>query len=167
VSAFDHETDSGRLDYRLMSRSPVRLVHRRDLLADIATWLRNAGYEIVEVDASWLATIHMFRDIANAMGYSCHDQWHCLHDGIDERIWAASSRATGFVLVLIGLDVFANAHIDDARELLATIAGPCWSSMTVGRRAMCLVQTDDPNLNLGRIGIWPTSLADQEIRTNR
>jgi hypothetical protein len=150
-----------------MIRSPVRLLHSRELLTDIVTRLREAGYELVEVDASWLATVHMFRDIGNAVGYNCHDQWQCLHEGIAERIWEASGRAVGFVMVLTGFDVFANAHIDDARVLLDTIAGPCWSSMVVGRRAMCLVQTDDPHLKLGRIGVWPSFLSDWELRAGR
>jgi hypothetical protein len=150
-----------------MIRSPVRLLHSRELLADIVTWLSEHGYEVVEVDASWLATTHMFRDIGNAVGYNCHDQWHCLHEGIAERIWEASGRATGFVLVLTGFDIFANGHIDDARGLLDAIAGPCWSSMVVGRRAMCLVQTDDPSLELGRIGIWPPFVSDGELRPRR
>jgi hypothetical protein len=94
----------------------------------------------------------------------CHDQWRCLHEGIAERIWTASGRAVGFVLALTGFDVFANAHIDDARALLETFAGPCWSAVVVGRRAMCLVQTDDPALDLGRIGVWPTFLSDSELR---
>jgi hypothetical protein len=163
VPAFNRETDSDRLDYRLMIRSPVRLLHSRELLTDVVTRLREAGYEIVEIDASWLATSHMFRDIGNAVGYSCHDQWQCLHEGVAERIWETSGRAVGIVLVLTGFDVFANSHIDDARELLATIAGPCWSSMVVGRRAMCLVQTDDPSLQLGRIGVWPAFVSDWEL----
>jgi len=55
VAAFNHETDSDRLDNRIMIRSPVRLLQSRDLLANLMTWLREAGYELVEVDASWLA----------------------------------------------------------------------------------------------------------------
>jgi len=90
VPAFNRGTDSARLDYRLMIRSPVRLLHSRDLLADVVAWLRDAGYELVEVDASWLATVHM-----------------------------------------------------------------------------CLVQTDDPSLELGRIGIWPSFLSDWELRAAR
>lgn len=167
VPAFNRETDSDRLDYRLMIRSPIRLLYGRQLLADIVRWLREAGYEVVEVDASWLATVHMFRDIGNAVGYNCHDQWQCLNEGIAERIWEAAGRAAGFVLVLTGFDVFANAHIDDARILLETVAGPCWSSVVVGRRAMCLVQTDDPSLELGRIGVWPSFLSDWELRAGR
>lgn len=148
MAAFNLDTDSGRLDYRLMIRSSVRLVHSRVLLAGIVTRLADDGYEIVEVVASWMATTHMFRDIGNAVGYICHDQWQCLHERIAERIWEAAGRATGFVLVLTGFDVFANAHLDDARGLLEAIADPCWSCMVAGRRAMCLVQTDDANLDL-------------------
>jgi hypothetical protein len=137
VPAFNRETDSDRLDYRLMIRSPIRLLYSRELLAEIVRWLREAGYEVVEVDASQSGSGRLLA--ARSVSY-----------------W-----------VLTGFDVFANAHIDDARILLDTVAGPCWSSLVVGRRAMCLVQTDDPSLKLGRIGVWPSFLSDWELRAGR
>src|SRR5262245_26444125 len=84
VAAFNRETDAGRLDYHLMVRSPVRLLHSRALLESIVQWLRQHDYEVVMVDASWLITSHMFRDLASALGYVCHDQWHCLSEGLDD-----------------------------------------------------------------------------------
>ena len=55
MAAFDRETDIGRLDYYLLMRGPVRLVHSRALLDTTVEWLEQHDYEVVTVDASWLA----------------------------------------------------------------------------------------------------------------
>jgi hypothetical protein len=40
VAAFNRETDVGRLDYQLMMRSPVRVLHSCTLLEAAMEWLR-------------------------------------------------------------------------------------------------------------------------------
>lgn len=165
VAAFDRETDAGQLDYQLMIRSPVRLVHKRALLHDIVAWLRQQDYCVVSVDASWLVTSHMFRDLAAALGYTCHDQWHCLAEGLSEAVLDALSRSAGFALVLTGFDVFAGSHNDDAQTLLEVVAEEAWPSALLGRRVMCLVQSDDPGLHLRRLGTWLVPWVDAERLT--
>ncbi|MER7332130.1 MULTISPECIES: hypothetical protein [unclassified Micromonospora] len=162
MAAFDRETDSGRLDYQLMMRSPVRLVHSRELLAGIVTWLREQGYTVLSVDASWLITSHMFRDLGSALGYTCHDQWQCLSEGLAEGIWEALGRSAGFALVLTGFDVFANRHSDDAQTLLEMVGQRAWPAALRGKRMMCLVQSDDPALELRRLGLWLVPWVDHE-----
>jgi aryl-alcohol dehydrogenase-like predicted oxidoreductase len=43
-------------------------------------------------------------------------QGQCLHEGVAERIWEASGRATGFVLVLTGFDAFADLGTPSDRD---------------------------------------------------
>ncbi|MGC5020640.1 hypothetical protein [Micromonospora sp. DT47] len=40
MAAFDPETDAGRLDFQLMSWSPVQWLHSRTRLDDTVAWLR-------------------------------------------------------------------------------------------------------------------------------
>lgn len=162
VAAFDRETDVERLDYQLMMRAPVRLLHSRTLLAATAAWLQRHGYRVATVDASWLITSHMFRDLASALGYVCHDQWHCLGEGLDEALAEAWGRSAGFALVLTGFDVFVHHHIEDAHTLLEVVAERAWPAALLGRRLICLVQADDPTLQLRRIGMWTLPWFDHE-----
>ncbi len=154
VAAFDRETDADRLDYQLMMRGPVRLIHSRPLLNATAGWLRQHDYEVVTVDASWLITSHMFRDLGSALGYTCHDQWHCLGEGLDEALAEAWGRSASFALVLTSFEVFERSHRDDAHLLLEVIAERAWPGALLGKRLICLVQSDDPAMSLRRIGMW-------------
>jgi hypothetical protein len=162
VAAFDRETDVGRLDYQLMMRAPVRLAHSRALLDATVAWLRRHDYDVVTVNASWLITSHMFRDLASALGHVCHDQWHCLGEGLDEALAVAWGRSAGFALVLTGFDVFVHEQVDDAHTLLEVVAERAWSGALLGRRLICLVQSDDPALQLRRIGMWTMPWFDHE-----
>jgi hypothetical protein len=95
VAAFDRAVDAERVDYRLLMRSPVRLVHRRAILESVVAWLRQHDYDVVEVDASWLIASHMVRDLGSALGYVCHDQFHCLSECLAEAVAEALPRTTG------------------------------------------------------------------------
>jgi hypothetical protein len=150
---FDAYRDRDRLDFEIMQRSPIRLVSDRATLDAAVSWLSAHDYELVDVDASWLATVHMFRDLANAVDYSCHDQWQCLHEGIGERVVASWGRSAGLAFVLRGFGVFAAAHLDDASTLLDLIMTWCWNSGVRGHRVLCLVQSDDPGLRLRNAGL--------------
>jgi hypothetical protein len=110
VAAFDAVTDADQLDFRLLMSSPVRWVHSRPRLDDTIAWLRQHDYHIMSVDASWLITSHMFRDLASAVGSVCHDQWQCLSEGMAAAVGDTSSRSAGFALVLTDFDVFAARH---------------------------------------------------------
>jgi hypothetical protein len=165
VVLFDRERDRQRLDYQLMMRGPVRLVHDRALLASTVTWLRDHGYNALTVDASWLITAHMFRDMGNAFGSLCHDQWHCLGESLDIALADSWDESAGFVLALSGFDQFANHHVDDAHTLLEVIAERAWPAALLGQRVICLVQSDDPGLNLRRIGMWTLPWFDHQVRS--
>jgi hypothetical protein len=153
-SAFDSVSDANRLDFQLMMWSPVRWVHSRSRLDDMTGWLRRHDYHLISVDASWLITSHMFRDLAAAFGYACHDQWQCLSEGLSEAVGEALTDSAGFALVLTDFDLFAGHHRDDAEVLLGLVAHQAWQSALLGRRVLCLVHTEDPNLEITPIRMW-------------
>lgn len=162
VAVFDRANDLRRLDYQLMMRAPVRLLHSRTLLATTVAWLKENGYHTVTVDASWLITAHMFRDLGAAFGSLCHDQWHCLGESLDDALADAWDRSAGFALALTGFDDFARHHADDAHTLLNVIAERAWPAALLGHRMICLVQSDEPQLKLRRIGLWTLPWFDHE-----
>lgn len=148
VTAFDHDTDTGQLEYRLMMDGPVHVVHRRIVLDTILGMLRELEYDIVVVDASWLITSHMFRDLGAALAYACHDQWECLDEGLTERLAEAWRAAGKFALILTGFDVFERERRDDAHRLLELVMEHAWPAALLGMRLLCLVYSDDPELRL-------------------
>lgn len=154
MGAFNRETDVGRVDYQLLMGGPVRLVHKRTVLDATVEWLRQHDYEILRVDASWLATVHMFRDLGSALRVTCHDQWYCLDEGFGDTLAEVWARTTGFALVLTGFDVFEREHRDDAHTLLEIVGKHAWSAALLGRRLVCLVQSDNQAISLRRIGVW-------------
>lgn len=161
MASFDRDTDNHRLDFQLMIRSPVRFVHDRALLTGVVDWLRRHDYRVATVDASWLITSHMFRDLGSALGYTCHDQWHCLSEALGELL-AATRAETGFVLALTGFDTFARHRADDAQTLLDILAESAWSNAMLGGRMLCLVQSDDPDLPLRRTSPPPGGWLDHD-----
>ena len=154
MAAFDSTTDAGRLDFQWMMWSPVRWIHSRDRLQDAAAWLGQHGYHLLTVDASWMITSHMFRDLGSALGYTCHDQWQCLSEGLASAAQEALSSAEGFALVLTDFDDFSRHHRSDAETLLSVVAHRSWQAALLGQRSLCLVHTQDPSLVVSPISMW-------------
>jgi len=75
MAGFDRVRDAGRIDLRLMSRSPARLFRDREELDDVVAWLRGQGYHVVDVDASWTISGHMFADLSSAFHACCHENF--------------------------------------------------------------------------------------------
>jgi len=153
VSAFDQPGDGERLDFQLLMQCPVRLFHNRTLLDDTVRWLRENGYHVVDVDASWRDRTQLFDDLSAAFSASCnHRNHHCLAEGMDEAAGEAWGRRLHFALVLRGFDVCVEALRADAEHLLNQVADGAWPAALMGRRRLCLVQSDDPD-----IVMWPLS----------
>jgi hypothetical protein len=96
------------------------------------------------------------------LGYTSHDQWQCLGEGLDEALAEAWGKSAGFVLALAGFDAFARHRRDDAHTLLEVVAERAWPAALIGRCLVCLVQSDNRALSLRRIGMWTLPWFDQE-----
>ena len=59
-----------------------------------------------------------------AFGFTCHDNWQCLSEGLAETAGEAATAAKGFALVLSDLDDFARHHRDEAETLLKCCRPP-------------------------------------------
>ena len=137
-----------------MMWSPVQWLHSQARLDETVSWLREHDYHVVSVDASWLITSHMFRDLAAGFGYACHDQWQCLSEGMAEAVSEALLHSAGFVLVLNDFDLFVGQHRDDAETLLGLVAHQSWQFALLGQRVLCLAHTEDQNLEIRSIRMW-------------
>src|SRR6185436_8304693 len=80
------------------------------------------------------------------------DHWQCLAEALVAAEVEAWDRHSGFALVLPRFDVFVGYQGDDAHTLLELVSDEAWSSALLGRRLLCLAQTDDPALRLRPLG---------------
>ncbi|MEU7821357.1 hypothetical protein [Catellatospora sp. NPDC049133] len=154
MAAFDHERDRHRLDYRLLTQSPIARVGTADVLADVMGWLRGEGYHLIEIEASWLISAHMFRDLTAMSWNDCPSDscWQCLGGSVGGILADAPVEATGVVLVLKAFGVYAARRYSDAMTLLDTVADCAWRAMTHGRRALCLAHIEAADIPLRRSG---------------
>jgi len=173
VNAFDPATDPVEdLAFELLSFSPVTLFLRRQVLGEAAARLSSDGYQVVELDASAWDDRTMREDLSEALAFpyvapnldALND---LLYDVVDQE-WGWEPQATGLVLVFTGFDAFARTDPRTAWFLLDIVANRSRSASLIGRRLLCLVQTDDPDLSLDRVGASPAWWNRAEwLRSNR
>jgi hypothetical protein len=162
------------LVFQLMVNTFVTMFRRRSILDEKISYLRSLACHLVPMNAAdWHTPAAMHRDLAASLGFPSYYRHNpeafndCLRDiAEDGRGWPPS--ATGFTLVFLGFDSFAARYPGEAWGLLDIIARQCRTALVYGRRMLCLVQSDDPDLSFEPVGAVPVMWNDEEsLDTNR
>lgn len=176
ATADDYPDDGRHGDpaFRLLAASAVTLFWRPELLDRTVAALRTNGYQIVSLDASlWTADDRMHAAIADALAFP--DPYGANLDALNDCMrdvvagdygWALD--ATGLFIVFTAYDVFAAHRRRSAQLVLDIIASRSRDALLVGRRLICLVQTDDAATEFDPVGAQPVVWNDDEwLATNR
>lgn len=149
---------SRRLDFLLMQRSCVTIYRRMTLLDAAVRWLTAHGYHVTCMDAgSWADEEAAFEAFAWRLDFPDSTERNlkrlnvylgAVVDG--DHGWEANSN--GLAIVLTGYHAFAQRCPAAAHALLDVIARQSRVALLFGRRMLCLVQTDDPQLRFPPIG---------------
>jgi hypothetical protein len=155
------DNDADQFYRRLAANTFITLYWRRELLDQTIEGLRDRHFAVVEVDASgWTTEKDLHRDIAAALdfpdyyGRNLDALNDCLRDVVDGE-FGVPSDATGFVLVLNHYDHFARACPRQAQIVLDILADQGRSAAVFGRRVLCLVHSDDPDITFQPVGAVP------------
>jgi hypothetical protein len=168
----DAET-SHPLDFRLVHNSPVTMFWNVRLLEQATQWLREHNYDVTVVDASgWTTAADMLREIGTALefpdyyGRSLDAFNDCMRD-VASADYGVRPDATGLVLAFLGFDHIATSHPTEAHAVLDIFAGQARNAMLIGRRMICLVQTDNARLSFAPVGATPVVWNDAEFLNSK
>ncbi|MGC4864111.1 barstar family protein [Micromonospora sp. DT53] len=159
MAALDPATELGQeLDFRLLINTSVTLFWRSTILGETAAWLTTRGYQVTRMDAShWATERDLRRDIAAALNFPAYYGHNldalndCMRDVVSQGYgWAPDT--TGLALVFSGYDSFAACCPRAAQVVLDIMADQSRSAALVGRRLMCLVQSNDPRIRFEPVG---------------
>jgi hypothetical protein len=146
----DSGQDRERLDWAILKCGPVALFHQPAVLDDALTWLKRYGNTVAVVDCG--------RDpspqgvLAAITAALCFPPGANL-DGFNDYCWQLEvPDEGGFALALLRYDRVANNNHKLAEDLLGVLAGAAWDKLLFGRRLICLVQSDDPQLAFRPVG---------------
>ncbi|WP_407636949.1 barstar family protein [Hamadaea tsunoensis] len=162
----DHGHDLALL---LMINTFVTLFWRSHLLDQTTAQLAEAGYQVTRLDASgWATEGDLHREIAQALDfpdyYRCNlDALNdCMRDVVDGQYGWAAAETAGLVLVFTGYDQFTRHCPRAAQIVLDIMADQARSALLFGRRVMCLLQSDDPQIRFEPVGATPVMWNDAE-----
>jgi Barstar (barnase inhibitor) len=141
-----------RIDWGLMNFGPIALFQKAEVLADTTAWLAQQGYTVAhakcetcesEGDVLWT--------IGQILGFP---HWPTPNlDGLnDDCFHLEVPEKGGLAVVLQRFDLVHGMSPDFARKILDIFAWTVWNNLLYGRRLLCLVQSDDPRIQFGRIG---------------
>jgi len=163
-----------RRDFQLMLSSVVQKFWSRTLLDEALAWLRSVGYRVIELpSAEWHAesdlplAFEQRLSFPSYYGRNLDALNECMTDfGLYE--FGSDPNSTGTVLVLMQYDTFVRVEPKAAFVVLDIIASASRRALLVGHRMLCLVQTDDPRLEIEPVGSEPVMWNQREfLNTSR
>jgi hypothetical protein len=153
--------------FRLLSTSAVTLFWRREVLDETTAWLSKHGYQVIPLAGDWTTEQDLHRAIASALdfpdyyGQNLDALNDCMRDVVGQDYgWAPD--AAGLALVFIGYDTFAARFPATAQAVLDIMADRSRGALLLGRRLLCLVQSDDPDIRFEPVGATPVAWNDAE-----
>jgi hypothetical protein len=154
MAAF-HESELNyreRLDWALLQCGPIALFHKPHVLAASALWLKQHGYVISEADCGSCASeTDVLNTIGQTLGFP--EGLNPILDSLNDDFYNIQApKDGGYALVLIRFDRVAKKLPGVAEEVLNILANASRDQMLFGRRFLCLVQSDNPELHFGPVG---------------
>jgi Barstar (barnase inhibitor) len=141
-----------RLDWALLKNGPIALYFRREILAEALEWFRLNQYTIAEVDCRACdSKAELLKTIGRVLGFPAWPSPNL--DGFnDDFSELVVPEVGGFILVLSGFDHAARKLPDESLHMLDIIALASRDQILFGKRFLCLVQSDDPEISFGLVG---------------
>jgi hypothetical protein len=179
MPAFDPEQCYEDEAFFLFQLGFVHLYWRLPVLEKAIEWLTGAGYRVVRFDmSSRTSTIECFNDLGAALEFpksygrslderrplSYHSLLAAFYDDLfDLALYDYGSRdSMGTVLVLERFDVFFTLGHSAANGLLDIFAKAARVGALIGHRMLCLVQSDDRDIELKEVGATPVGFTQPE-----
>lgn len=159
----DGPGSSDPIDRRLLQDPYITLFRSPAVLDDALRRLRGSGYDVRTADASqWVDQQGMHRALAALLDFPDYygNNLDALNDCLGDVAaggYGVDTGATGLVLVLRRYDAFAATHRDAAFAVLDIFAVTARAAALRGRPMLCLVQSDDPDLDFPPVGAVPVS----------
>lgn len=154
MAAFtDDPSEWERLDWRLFQNGAVAMYHKRSLLSEDVSWLRDHRYQVYEFNCEgWTSepTVHdEFKRTLNFPDYYGRNL-DALHDSLSD---IAVPKDGGAVLVFYRYDAYvAVGGLASAEVIMDILADTSRLLLLTGRRFLVMIQSDDPRIRFEKIG---------------
>ena len=147
--------DVERLDFDLLQNSFVILYFRQQFFVEDIATLKGLGYSTIEFDSScWKSEEDFFDSFAKAFGFPAYfgRNLDALNDCLGD---VGISVEGGLVITFSKFNSFKTQFPDFAWNVLDIISSIARSKLLLGKRLICLVQSDDPKILFKEVGSQP------------
>ncbi|MEM6844391.1 MAG: barstar family protein [Bacteroidota bacterium] len=143
--------ESESLDWQILRDGPIKKYFSQDILSEDIDGLYNLRYQVVDMNMfNWTSKtahkhIHESFDFPEYYGENLHAFRDCLSDMFDRRY-------RGLAIVFRRFDVFYSDNKNLSEGILDMISAESWEWLLVGQRLICMLQSNDPDLEISKIG---------------
>lgn len=154
------------LDWSIMRDGPIVKYFSSDILKDHIDQLEKMRYRIIEVSTLMWTKDNFHKKIRDAFDFPDYYGENlaafkdCLGDMFDRKF-------NGLAIVFRHFDSFHSKEQDLSEGILDAIFSESWAWLLTGKKLMALVQSDDPDFEIGMIGGFNPSWNGMEWLNSR
>ena len=154
--------------FRLLINTSVTLFWRPQVLDETTAWLTNRNYQVTRLDAAhWEAEQDLHENIARVLtfpdyyGRNLDALNDCMRDVVSQRFgWARAHHRPG--RGLHRLRRLRRSPLAGGPDCAGRHGRQLPQRALIGRRLMCLVQSNDPRIRFEPVGATPVAWSDAE-----
>ncbi|MEX1369423.1 MAG: barstar family protein [Nannocystaceae bacterium] len=144
--------DCNRLDFEILAEGGVALYFQHEVLGEDLAWLALERYEVVQFDEEALESVEGFHFEARLKLGFPEGYEPTLEDLRDSMSEIEVPDEGGVALVLLGVERIAADDLEGLRSIVGVISDLSHEFLLTGHRLVTLLQSEDPELDLGSLG---------------
>lgn len=143
--------EPARLDEEILRDGAIVMYHNPDLLAEDVKDLDSFNYKVIDINVSDWSSSTLHSNLEHSFGFpdyygkNLNAFSDCLNDMYDKKY-------SGLVIVFRFFDNLYEHDKSESHGLLNIIANISRQWMISGQRLICLIQSDDPDLEIDVVG---------------
>lgn len=143
--------EPSRLDEEILRDGAITMYHASDILEEDIKNLESFNYKVIDTNVSNWTTETLHSNLEHSLGFPDYygKNLNAFSDCLDDMY---DNKYTGLIIIFRKFDNLIEQDKSESQGLLDIIANISRQWMVSGQRLICLIQSDDPDLEIDKIG---------------
>ncbi|WP_151999189.1 MULTISPECIES: barstar family protein [unclassified Imperialibacter] len=140
-----------RRDVEILKDGPICMYHNNGILNEDFSWFSDNNFEVFDMNCRTWTKNNLHKKIKEVLFFPDYygENLDAFHDCLGDML---NTKYRGLILIFRSFDVIVEQHRPTSEGILASIARTSREWLIDGHKLICLIQSNDPDLNFPELG---------------